>query len=61
MRLPKDVADRMARKFRAELNKAAKDGLVHACHYWLEDKTTISFEVTVMPAAEVRSVNDSKG
>lgn len=52
MRIPKERADFMARKFRATLNRAAKDGLIHESFFYIgvEDEKgshTIHFAVEV--------------
>lgn len=47
MKLTKYVADSITRKFRAEMNKAARDGLIHVCHFGLGNKRIVSFELRV--------------
>ena len=49
MRLSKDLVDKMTRSFRAELNKAAKDSLIHENFYYKNEKTVIHFAVEVKP------------
>lgn len=47
MKLTKYVADSITRKFRAEMNKAARDGMIHVSHFGLGNKRIVSFEVKV--------------
>ena len=34
MKIDKDLAEKMARQFRAEMNKAARDGLIHESYFY---------------------------
>ncbi len=46
MRISKEHADKYAREFRAGLNKAAKDGLIH--EFWFAaGKYTVGFKLLV--------------
>lgn len=47
MRLPKDLVNRVTRKFRADLNKSAEDKLMHETFYHTEKYGTIHFVVEV--------------
>lgn len=46
MRLSKEDADRIARLFRAELNKAARDGFTHE-NTLASDQWTVEFMVSI--------------
>jgi len=57
VRLPKDLADKISRQFRAELNKSSKDGLIHENFYHFagphSDRWVVHFAVEVKPSDKI--------